>query len=52
MEWVEEVQPGQVVIHSDSAAVLMTLRGGKLGVRSDLMVELLVHGYKIEKARK
>ena len=50
LEWVEEVQPGQVVVCSDSAAVLMTLGEGKLGVRSDLVVELLVLLYKIEKA--
>ena len=40
MQWVEEVRPGPVVICSDSASVLMTLREGGLGARSDLMAEL------------
>ena len=50
LKWVEEVKPGQVVICSDSASVLMAMGEGKLGARSDLMVELLVMLFKIEKA--
>ena len=48
MQWAEEVRPGPVVICSDSASVLMTLRKGGLGARSDLMVELLILMYRIE----
>ena len=50
MQWAEEVRPGPVVICSDSASVLMTLRDGGLGARSDLMVELLTLMYRIEQA--
>ena len=42
LQWVEEVKPGQVIICSDSASVLMNMGEGKLGAWSDLMVELLV----------
>ena len=48
MKWVEEVRPGPAVICSDSASVLLTLREGGLGARSDLMVELLTLMYRIE----
>ena len=51
LKWVEEVKPSQVVICSDSASVLMSMEEGKLGARSDLMVELLVLLYKIERAK-
>ena len=50
MQWVEEVRPGPVVICSDSASVLMTLKEGGLGARSDLMVELLTLMHRIEQA--
>ena len=50
MQWVEEVRPGPVVICSDSASVLMTLRERGLGARSDLMVELLTLMHRIEQA--
>ena len=50
LQWVEEVKSSQTVICSDSASVLMTLRGGSLGGRSDLVVELLVLLYRIEHA--
>ena len=49
MQWAE-VRPGPVVICSDYASVLMTLREGGLGARSDLMVELLTLMYRIEQA--
>ena len=48
MQWAEEVRPGPVVICSDYASVMMTLREGGLGARSDLMVELLTLMYRIE----
>ena len=48
--WIEQVKPGKVIICSDSAAALIALRRGTSRARNDLVNEVLIGLYKVEKA--
>lgn len=48
--WIEHAKTERAIICSDSAAVLMALRSGTSSARNDLINEILVCLYRVEKA--